>query len=409
MATGVKAPPLASSQATCHASAPLCHLDRRTVSPSSHPLKAKLTRVLIAALLAYAFVLGIETLGSGFQLLGGDVVQGFFRATANPFAGLAIGILATSVVQSSSVTTSMIVALVAAPGAPLPISHAVPMIMGANIGTTVTNTVVALGHLTRPTELERAMAVGTIDDFFNLVALVLLLPLELATGFLQRSSAALVAWIPRGADLRLPNPIAGAGAWAQRPLEEGLVWALGPPLAGVASLFVAAALIFVSLTFIVKLLRDIGESRLGRMVADALDRRPVRAFAIGVLATALVQSSSIVLSFLVPFAGSGVITLEQAFPVALGANVGTTVTALFAAMAVPPERFALAVQIALVHLLFNTVGTLLIYPFRVMRDIPLGLSRWIGRVSVTSRSRAIAYIVVIFFGLPGALLVMWRW
>ena len=82
-------------------------------------------------------------------MLGRDLLEGFFAATENPFIGLMVGILATTLVQSSSVTTSMIVGLVAAPENPLPLANAVPMVMGANIGTTATNTIVALAHMGR--------------------------------------------------------------------------------------------------------------------------------------------------------------------------------------------------------------------------------------------------------------------
>ena len=100
-------------------------------------------RTATVLFLLFVFLVGVRALGDGFKLLGAGVLESFFLATANPFVGLMVGILATTLVQSSSVTTSMVVGLVAAPENPLPVMNAIPMIMGANIGTTVTNTIVS--------------------------------------------------------------------------------------------------------------------------------------------------------------------------------------------------------------------------------------------------------------------------
>ena len=153
----------------------------------SHPL----VRTLAVLGLLFVFLLGVNGLGDGFKALGGDALDAFFAATGNPFIGLMVGVLATTLVQSSSVTTSLIVGLVAAPVHPLPVANAVPMIMGANIGTTVTNTIVSLGHIRRRDEFRRAFAVATCHDFFNFIAVAVLLPLEILTGFLRRTATAL--------------------------------------------------------------------------------------------------------------------------------------------------------------------------------------------------------------------------
>ncbi len=126
-------------------------------------------------LLLYVFLVGVNGLSKGFQALGGGLLDSFFSATENPFMGLMVGILATTLVQSSSVSTSLIVALVAAPDNPVPVANAVPMIMGANIGTTVTNTLVSLGHIGRSDEFRRAFAVATCHDFFNFMAVAVFL------------------------------------------------------------------------------------------------------------------------------------------------------------------------------------------------------------------------------------------
>ena len=158
-------------------------VDRQVVSP--------VTRVASIVLLLFVFLLGIKGLGEGFELLGSDLLDSFFRTTENPFIGLVVGLLATTIMQSSSVTTSMVVALVAAPENPLPLANAVPMIMGANIGTTVTSTIVSLGHMGRREEFRRAFPVAVCHDLFNYLVVLVLLPLELMTGYLRRTAVAL--------------------------------------------------------------------------------------------------------------------------------------------------------------------------------------------------------------------------
>ena len=91
------------------------------------------------AALLYGFFLGLDLMGLGFKLFGEGFAEMLLEQTANPLVGLFAGILATSLVQSSSTTTSMTVALVAAGG--LTIEGAIPIIMGANIGTSATKEV----------------------------------------------------------------------------------------------------------------------------------------------------------------------------------------------------------------------------------------------------------------------------
>jgi len=99
----------------------------KAASLATHPL----VRVVVVLSLLFIFLVGVNGLGDGFKSLGRNFLDAFFTATENPFIGLMVGLLATSLVQSSSVTTSLVVALVAAPENPLPIANAVPMIMGA--------------------------------------------------------------------------------------------------------------------------------------------------------------------------------------------------------------------------------------------------------------------------------------
>ena len=114
----------------------------------------------------------------------------------------------------------------------------------------------------------------------------------------------------------------------------------------------------------------------------------------GILATSLVQSSSVTTSLIVPFAGIGILTLEKIFPYVLGANIGTTITGILAALATGSSA---GITIALVHLLFNIAGILMIYP---IKNIPLGLARRFSDLSLKSRSVPVFYVVSAFFLVP---------
>jgi sodium-dependent phosphate cotransporter len=358
-------------------------------------------RAAVVIALLYLFLVGVNGLGAGFRALGEGVLESFFSATENPFVGLMVGILATTLVQSSSVTTAMIVGLVAAPLHPLPLDNAVPMIMGANIGTTVTNTIASLAHMGRKEEFRRAFAVATVHDFFNYLAVVVLLPLELLTGYLRRSAEVLASLLQGIAGAEYESPITGAIKAGGVPLEGALGFAFGSGRAmAVAYIVVSGALIFATLLGIVRVMRSSMQSRVEALVSRALARSPLIAMAVGVIATVMVQSSSITTSLLVPLAGAGVLTLRQAFPVTLGANVGTTVTALLAALAATDENARAGLVIALVHLNFNVTATVLVYPYEPIRAIPMRFARGLADLAVRSRVVAISYVVALFYVVP---------
>jgi len=368
-----------------------------------------ITRVLVILALLYIFLVGVNGLGDGFKSLGKGLLTSFFAATSNPFLGLMVGILATTLVQSSSVTTSLIVGLVAAPANPLPVEYAVPMVMGANIGTTVTNTIVSLGHMGRKEEFRRAFAVATCHDFFNYMTVLILLPIELATGYLRRSGHYLAS---------LMGDIGGADY--DSPVKEGIKagsktvkWAIEGVLApgravAVAYILVSALLIFVALMMLVRVMRRAMKSRVEGIVTRTFSTNVLLSMLMGVIMTVMVQSSSITTSLLVPLAGAGLLTLEQAFPITIGANIGTTVTAFLAALAATGEHADAALTIALVHLLFNLSGTLIIFPVKAIRRLPLMAARGLAEAAVRSRKWALLYVVVLFYAVPALCAILTR-
>jgi solute carrier family 34 (sodium-dependent phosphate cotransporter) len=365
-----------------------------TASPSAAATSPVLRLLALAGVLL-GFFLGLDLLGQAFGLFGKGFATMLVERTSNPFVGLFVGILGTTLVQSSSTTTSLTVALVAA-GA-LTIEGAIPVIMGANIGTSVTNSLVSLGHVTRRGEFERAFAGATIHDLFNLLSVSILLPLEIATGFLAKTSVLMASGIAEVGGLNLLDPI----KMVVRPMATSVVGLLGE--SAILTLIVALALLFLALKLLVDLLKALMSGRAERILHRTLFRSPTAAITAGLAMTVMVQSSSITTSVMIPLVAAGVVTLPQVFPFTVGANLGTTITALIAALSTGSLA---AVTVACSHLLFNISGTLLVYVPPPMRAIPLALARALGRMTVRNRLYAVAYVAIVFFVLPFLLIVL---
>ncbi len=375
-------------------------------APSTNPrwLPAA-SRVAAVLILLFGFLVGVKALGAGFKLLGGDAVEAIFSATANPFMGLIVGILATTVVQSSSVTTAMIVGLVAAPEAALPLSNAVPMVMGANIGTTVTATLVALAHMGRREEFERAFPVAVCHDVFNYLTVLILLPVEMATGYLRRAAEVLSGVLQGAGGFDYESPFAEVLSAAVAPVEFIVARVFGmTQFQGVAIILVSAAIIFTALFSLVKVMRSLVRTRVEGLVTNALGSSAVLAILVGVAVTVMVQSSSITTSLLVPLGAAGLLRLEQALPITIGANIGTTVTALLAALAGSGVNAGFGLQIALVHFMFNLTGLVVIYPLKVTRNIPLRGARYLTTLALRSRRLTLLWVAILFYGVPAVLL-----
>ena len=355
-----------------------------------------LVRTVLVLFFLYLFLVGVSFLETGISGLGAGFQEGLLASVSHPISGLCAGLLGTVLAQSSSVTTATIVGMVGA--GTLPLNLAIPMIMGANIGTTVTSTLAALGSIRRSEEFRRAFAAATMHDFFNLIAVVILLPLELATGILRRAATELTE-VLRGSDIELSGPGQSPIRTAVKAPIEVLEGLIAPT--GATALFyivLALTLIFIALALITKNMR--------RLVAGSVEKAMNRVIGVGggamgilvgVAVTVAVQSSSITTSILVPLVASGVLALRSAYPITLGANIGTTVTALIASLAVAlPE----GLTIALVHLFFNCLAVGLLYPIPRIRMIPIRLADRLAAVAVERHQVVLVWLVAVFGVLP---------
>lgn len=352
----------------------------------------------------YLFLVGVKSLEKGISSFGSALVDQVFSSVANPIAGLAAGVLATVLVQSSSVTTATIVGLVGA--GVLPVETAVPMVMGANIGTTVTNTLASLGHVRQSAYFQRAFAAATVHDYFNLLSVAILLPLEVAFGLISRianSLASLVGDIlPEVGSGSSPikSAISAPVSWMADTIES-LGWSGAE---GAILLGVGIGLIFLALWMITRQMKAVMSGRIENAINGVLSRGAgAGAFLVGLVMTVAVQSSSITTSILVPLVAAGVLTLRNAFPVTLGANLGTTVTALLASIAADSSD---ALVIALAHVTFNILGILIFYPWPRLRRIPIMLAERTGEAAVKRKSIVAVYVIGLFIVTPVAILLI---
>ena len=340
-------------------------------------------RAIIIIATIYLFLLSIKLLGHSFKSFGHGFAEALINMTSNPFSGLIIGIVSTSLIQSSSTTTSLVVGLVA--GGALTLDSAIPIIMGANIGTTITNTLVSFGHITNRTEFKRAFSAGIVHDFFNILAVLILFPIEMFFHPIKKTAI----W--------LETIFSGAGGYkAFNPLK----FILDPvinfidhiftylPYSYILLMIFALFLLFYSLTRLVKTIRSMVVTRLEIIVNQYLFKNAFIGFVFGILITAIVQSSSVTTSLIIPLAGAGIITVAQLFPYTLGANIGTTVTALLAAMI---TQNPIAVTVAFSHLCFNIYGILILYPFKF---IPINLAVYIGNKAAASTRNLTVFITI---------------
>ena len=494
----------------------------------------------------WVFLLVLSIMGTGFSLLGGKDSAKMFDVVDNPISGVMIGILATVLVQSSSTTTSIIISLVGANE--LSVNSAVFMVMGANIGTSVTNTIVAMGHFNNPDDLRRGFAAATVHDCFNLLSVAVFLPLNWIYPFLEKmtyqmtkgikacdaaagdkckateflkpyvtpyskgianynkdvskyvsqnycmglcdqsfDSDALAAvskivctqtvagandcsnvhggysgtWMSGGkiAKKRVPAyvstdanglvtshyscPIASCtglgsvynktsgdveitagnlaastyyavcpsskmknGLCEKRLLKGGIAltdWEMTDVGAGTFLTIWSLGGLCACLFCIVYSLQIIIKGGAARVLKKVIGFNPYLNMLVGMGITIMVQSSSITTSTLTPIAAVGLISLEEMFPLTLGANIGTTLTGIMGAT-VATSNPGEAMQVALCHLFFNLFGILLWYPVPYMRNIPLNACRFLGRMTAHPKygqAFPLVYTATVFLIIPG--------
>ena len=324
------------------------------------------------AFFLYFFLFGLELLGSGAKVMTGCRAGALFGDDTNAIAALMIGILATVLLQSSSTTTSIIVTLV--PDV-VSVKQGIFMVMGANIGTSVTNTIVAMGQIGDSDQLERAFAGATVHDMFNFMVVGVLLPVEAATKYLFHLTKALTKDYDRekgekweGPVKKAVSPLAARLIIANKKIVEGIAAGDGScddndgyyPIiceggietakacsrvgliacdkdtnqcpvffqhdasakddktSGGVVFILSIFILFTCLAGLVSVLQRLLLGMSTRVVYKATDVNGYLAIALGTGITMVVQSSSITTSTLTPLVGMGALRLEQMYPLTLG-------------------------------------------------------------------------------------------
>ena len=372
--------------------------------------------------------------------------------------------MVTVLVQSSSTSTSIFITMVAA--SLLTVKQAIPLVMGANVGTSVTSTIVALGQSGNPDEFRRAFAAATVHDMFNFMSVLVLLPLEAITSYLFTLSKALIDASPglsgeKPPDIlkKLTKPFtskiisvnkklinelaeasqtldcahvapgsvdyAGESCYDEKQKESMLKHLFGDKdidasdtLVGALVLLGALAILCISLFVIVYLLKSILKGNVAVWLHKSVNgqvpdikigeniRIPMGwlsgylAMLVGMGLTICVQSSSITTSALTPLVGIGVLKVERMYPTVLGANIGTCITGVLAALAADPEKIALTLQVAYAHLFFNLSGIFIWYGIWPLRAIPINAAKYLGDTTAQYRWFALVYLAVCFFIVP---------
>jgi len=180
--------------------------------------------------------------------------------------------------------------------------------------------------------------------------------------------------------------------------KQGICDIMCPPqISRWLAIFIAFTLLFLALKYIVKIMRSMVLIRAEKFFNRFLFRNAFFAFTFGLILTATIQSSSITTSLMVPLAATQFLTIYQIFPYTLGANVGTTVTAILASLATGSTA---ALTVAFSHLFFNLFGIIIIYPIKVIRNIPIKMANILAHLSIKKKIMPILYIIIIFFLIP---------
>ncbi|NET09597.1 MAG: Na/Pi cotransporter family protein [Symploca sp. SIO2B6] len=376
--------------------------DRASLNPPDPKPRTTIFQWFGVVLLVYCLIVAVGLIGSGFKSATGEQAKELFDFATNPFLGLIVGTVATALIQSSSTVTSIIVGLVAGG---LPVATAVPMVMGANIGTTITNTLVSLGHIRDNNEFRKAFAAATVHDFFNLLNVLIFLPIEIFFHPLEKVGLFLANTLVGSSSLSLKD--FNVVKMATKPivhLFQSATTQLPSPIDGIVLIGLGIGLIFLTITIIGKLLKTLMVGRAKQTLHRAIGQGPIAGILAGTLITILVQSSSTTTSLMVPLAGAGVFSLAQVYPFTLGANIGTCITALLAATAVSGAAAVPALEIAMVHFLFNVAGVIVIYGVPFLCRLPILGAETLANVATERKYLVFIYIITVFFLLPGLLL-----
>jgi solute carrier family 34 (sodium-dependent phosphate cotransporter) len=357
------------------------------MTPENSRIK-KVKGYFLMLLALFLFIFAIDSLTAAMSQLNNSLAIEVLQATKNPFISLFIGLLLTALLQSSSTVTASVVAVVAS--GTISLEQGVPMVMGANIGTTLTSTLVSFSYIMKKGRFRKALSSGISHDFFNILTVIILLPLELHFKFISRLAGHMANFLaPENSN---NGPMVDPHLLT-KPLSEWIIEVIQFPF---LAIILSILLVFLAIKLLsqsVFQVLDLGKS-------DDLNKyifkNPGVSFLYGTFFTAAVQSSSVTTSLIVPLVAEGRVNVKKVFPFIIGANIGTTITAAIASI----YKTEAAIALALAHFIFNVIGAIIFLPFPVIRNLPVLLAIYMGKKSSKNRIVGFAYILLTFFIIP---------
>jgi sodium-dependent phosphate cotransporter len=337
-------------------------------------------------------VCALEGVGLGFKLMfkeWANVILSLVESGVAPFTGLAIGVLATTLLESSSAvvaTTMMSMASMVDSGLPLAsaVRFGVPMVLGANVGTTVGNTITlfAIRKSTSREEFNATIPGVIIDDIYKFLTVGLFFTLEVTTGFLSfivtrlgffffevlKLENLLSAFESTIIDLIIVDPII-------KPMGQIFTNVFGAQLSGIIFFILWFAVVVLSIDFLItRGLKRLIQTDWAERVAAAFSS-PIKGFATGFTLTWLVGSSSIGTSLAIPMIATKMVSLEEAYPYLCGCGLATTVdlAQIYGYIA----GGVIGVMLGSAHVILNILA-LVLWLLTPLRVLPIKIARYVG-------------------------------
>lgn len=376
----------------------------------------KFIRWLLVLASVFAIIIGINLILDGVYSVGSSSTNRLYDLARDPIIGLLIGVLATTLVQSSTTTTTLTVAAVGAGIVTVPV--AIPIIMGANIGTTMTALLVSFSYMGERREFKKAFTTAAMHLWFNVLVVLIALTIEILFHPLQTISGYLADRVLGANDTTVPTT--HVVEKIMTPIVEtigthGLFGMVGNGgVATALSLITGTLCILVAIRVMSYQLRMItaatAHSLLDMFSSPGENKRQTLktntlGFGVGLLFTIMVTASSVTVSSMQPFAVTKSLRRRAMLAVILGANVGTTLTAMIATFAIVGVHGSFALQAALVHVGMNLVGAITVLCVPSLGRAIINLSAGSARLAARSYTKAIATIVGMFMAFPLAVLI----
>ncbi|WIM67405.1 Na/Pi symporter [Corynebacterium breve] len=339
----------------------------------------KAARIAVIVVAVLALVFSVYLIAGGVNEISLHRVETLVDLARNPLIALMVGLLATAAVQSSSTVTALVVASVAT--GILELDAAIPIILGANIGTTVTPMIVSFSYLHDKQDFRTAHSTAALHLWFNTVFVLLIFPIEYFFGPMRHLAP----------HIDLPG----------EPLrvETFIELARLVPFHGMWSIVAGIVVLVASIRLIDDQLKHLLTPLAWKLLGHTSSGSAAFGFGAGMLLTVLIQASSAVVSATLPFATAKLADLRGYMAVILGANVGTTMLAVITAFATPGDYPTVAFQAAIVHVAFNVFGALVVALIGPMRRLIYRLARMSGRIAersvwLTFGAMALGYFIV---------------